>query len=692
MTTGITNSSSSHLQVDEAASSSSSVSVVNVHPSAMEANMQTTLEQPSPSQEGDVLSQGSTFSADSSMTANNIPTGVVTANVVTAEAPRDTVHGFPQLQFVTDRLRRSRKRISQFEIGLDDNRTIFMPGQRIDGYVSLRVVQPIIVRILRLRFSGTVTTRMSRKENSISSASSTTVIFKELQTVLGSAGEEERIPLEPGDYVYPFSFRVPLATLPASFEGNFGRVKYEITGILARPNSSIKTCSTILTIPSTVDAADSLYQAPTESKLHIPVGLWLWRTGYLDASLSVPKGAFSSEEIMPVTLDILNHSASGAVLRDVYMKQTRGPNTERVHRLTFTETFPAQTRHIRRIINFPIPSTTVFSPSIKTSNLEVTHTLIVKISTNQRFAKPRKLIIPITIAGFPSTLPDFGAGGRESMDTLPVYYPPLLSQDHNTSTQSSPYRRRSVATTVSRPTSGMIVVVEPLRFGDEEDVRDEPVRTRRRGLSVNSTSSYSSMYRRRQHAVDANPLEGARLLRSNSQNRSLNSVIIEESTGHLSIPTSPVGIIGTTTSVGDCIPALNPQFVETDSEGDEDSEVVEPFEESSRNSLIPATTELLRMQSLPRPAMDASTNESNPVNCDNEVLESRLEEAGGFEDIRQRRATETPRVTFSPTTFSSSSKTLEVDSSPSPDFKRSPLRNKDSAVALDTMGEDEASP
>ncbi|KAJ3087655.1 hypothetical protein HDU96_004406, partial [Phlyctochytrium bullatum] len=167
-----------------------------------------------------------------------------------------------------------RKKIAQFVVGFDNNRTIFMPGQRVEGHVSLSLNEPIVVRILRLRFAGTVMTRTSKNENSISAATTTTVIFKELSTVLGAPGEDERIQLEAGEHVYPFTFRVPLSNLPASFDGNFGRIRYEVTAILARPQSNLKTASAYLTIPSTTNASDPEFRDPRTVSLSIPVGLW----------------------------------------------------------------------------------------------------------------------------------------------------------------------------------------------------------------------------------------------------------------------------------------------------------------------------------------------------------------------------------------------------------------------------------
>ncbi|KAJ3096652.1 Arrestin domain-containing protein 4 [Phlyctochytrium planicorne] len=627
------------------------------------------------------LSAGTSIMPDHPLEGEELEANLVDAGVTNNGAPQAQPQ--PAVAPAVNRFglgRRNKTRISLFEIGLDDNRTIFLPGQRLEGHVCLNVTEPITVRILRVRFSGTVSTRLSRKEHSLSSGSSTTVLFKELQTMLGSPGEDERVRLEPGEYVYPFSFRVPLTSLPASFEGNFGRVKYEITAILARPTSGLKTCHAVVTIPSTVDSADAEYQEPVESKALIPVGFWLWRTGHMNVSLSIPKGAYSSEEVVPVTLDLVNHSGSGAVLKDVYMKQAaiyktgtevRGPNTERIHRLTFTEHFPAQTRHIRRIINFPIPATSIFSPTIKTAALEVKHSIIVKVSADHRFAKVQKLEIPITIAGFPSMLPDFGPNGaRISIDTLPVYTPPPQQHARETSRRMSFGRSLTVSTTHSRLNSGMVVAVVPLQTDDNEDFsyptnRFDPASPTLSGRSF----SYSS---RRRHAsepqsniyVEESPMRSRRSAsrrRSRSGVRSLGRIVIPDatrgdSTPDTRLPLQPV--VDTPTALA---PSNNP--LEQIPQAPVDTVAVSGRSSTTLPQSLPRRTfpsHLTEKMSTESPVSDnVSISISPPTSPDHTT-----------------------------TSFASSSSTIAVSSMGllgALDPKLSPLRNKDSAVALDTL-------
>jgi hypothetical protein len=47
-----------------------------------------------------------------------------------------------------------------------------------------------------------------------------------------------------------------------------------------------------------------------------------------------------------------------------FINRERGPLTEKVHQIYYTEVFPSTIRGIQRIVNINIPSTQIFSPTI----------------------------------------------------------------------------------------------------------------------------------------------------------------------------------------------------------------------------------------------------------------------------------------------------------------------------------------
>ncbi len=127
--------------------------------------------------------------------------------------------------------------------------------------------------------------------------------------------------VESGEHVYPFSFRFPALNLPASFEGRNGRIFYEIAAVLVRPGQVNKTIYLDLTVPSTVDALDPMFDSPVEQVCRVPVGFWIWSSGHLEIKGSVPRGAYAPENIVPLKVEITNHSNSPLELKGISLKQ-----------------------------------------------------------------------------------------------------------------------------------------------------------------------------------------------------------------------------------------------------------------------------------------------------------------------------------------------------------------------------------
>ena len=96
----------------------------------------------------------------------------------------------------------------------------------------------------------------------------------------------------------------------------------------------------------------------------------------------------------------------------------RGPRTERIHRLNYSELLPSHLRKVTRYIQVPIPSVSLLSPYIDTPILSVNHVIVIKVAAGRRTSKVE---IPFTISGFPWHA--FEVDGRVSLDTLPAYTP-----------------------------------------------------------------------------------------------------------------------------------------------------------------------------------------------------------------------------------------------------------------------------
>ncbi|XJO78665.1 hypothetical protein BDV3_003070 [Batrachochytrium dendrobatidis] len=323
--------------------------------------------------------------------------------------------------------------VTAFELQLDQNKTTFLPGQRIDGHVGLSISSECSVKLLRVRFSGLISTYTNKRKNrkpNTDDQQSIVFLFREIFNHLGS-GQPGHPPviLEAGDHTFPFSFRVPPTSLPASFVGPYGEIRYEVAAIFLHSYLPKQMVTVPITIPSTLDVNTSELQEPKTIELTCGAGRLWWKSGHIDICASLPRHGFTSEDTASLKIEIVNHSANALIIQDIALKQqvmykafaeVRGPRTERIHKINFSERIGATTRKITRLVQFPIPASSVISPDISTPVLQVTHSIGFKVQSCAPWSQTCKVYLPIVIAGFPFTLFDDNLL-RRSVDTLPIY-------------------------------------------------------------------------------------------------------------------------------------------------------------------------------------------------------------------------------------------------------------------------------
>ncbi|KAL2913972.1 hypothetical protein HK105_206563 [Polyrhizophydium stewartii] len=328
-------------------------------------------------------------------------------------------------------LKQQQNALLGFTVQLDDNKTTFVPGQRIEGHVALSLQLPCEVKLLRVRFTGCVVTHIQkRRSGSSNDHNSAFYIFKEIYNLLGSGqSSDPPVVADAADHIFPFAFRVPPTSLPATFEGPYGEVRYEVTAVLLRVGLPKMVVTIPITIPSTLNVNSRDLQQPISVDTVCRAGRFWWSNGHIDVRASLPRNGFSSEETAPLKIEIVNHSGSALIVRDIALKQRamyktfaeiRGPRTERIHKINFSERIPGDVRKITRLVQFPVPSAAVISPTIFTPILQVTHVIGFKIQSAAPWSSVYKIQLPVIIAGFPFTLFDDNLN-RRSVDTLPLY-------------------------------------------------------------------------------------------------------------------------------------------------------------------------------------------------------------------------------------------------------------------------------
>ncbi|KAI8605728.1 hypothetical protein EDD21DRAFT_113509 [Dissophora ornata] len=133
--------------------------------------------------------------------------------------------------------------------------------------------------------------------------------------------------MQPGNYVIPFSIRIPsnsAMSLPGSFSDPVGTISYQLKAVmkqilpspdpydpkalLVEPTFTSAT-QVIKLIPMNDPACMPLYSVPFETEsVRANVGHWVWSTGFMEAHAWVPKQGYRPGRMVPLVIHIVNHS------------------------------------------------------------------------------------------------------------------------------------------------------------------------------------------------------------------------------------------------------------------------------------------------------------------------------------------------------------------------------------------------
>lgn len=126
------------------------------------------------------------------------------------------------------------------------------------------------------------------------------------QCVLFYLGETLELPA--GKHSYPFTCALP-PTLPSSFEGEHGHVRYTVNITLDRPWKFDQNTKVAFTIVSAVDLnLNQRVKEPIKQELTKKFCCFCCESGPLSMTVSLPCTGFVSGQIIPITLDVDNAS------------------------------------------------------------------------------------------------------------------------------------------------------------------------------------------------------------------------------------------------------------------------------------------------------------------------------------------------------------------------------------------------
>ncbi|CAB1319574.1 unnamed protein product [Coregonus sp. 'balchen'] len=119
-------------------------------------------------------------------------------------------------------------KLQEFDITLKDNKVVYSPGESISGTLKITTTEALLCKDIKVNCQGFC---------GVTSKSNDTAWTDEEQYFSSTLSVADKGTLKQGDHSFPFKFLIP-ASVPTSFEGNYGKVMYRVRAFIDTPRFS----------------------------------------------------------------------------------------------------------------------------------------------------------------------------------------------------------------------------------------------------------------------------------------------------------------------------------------------------------------------------------------------------------------------------------------------------------------------
>ncbi|GLG93122.1 Arrestin domain-containing protein 2 [Gryllus bimaculatus] len=203
--------------------------------------------------------------------------------------------------------------LKRFDVYFDNPDATYYGGQTVSGRLFLHLDATKRIRGIEVRVRGEgevrwTETRQIREDGKMRPSHEYfrghEQYFDNKYYVLGGTGSD--IMLQPGDHCYPFSIVLP-DTLPCSYEGRFGHIRYIVKAILERPWKHHHDAKAAFTVINHFDLnIDPKLKDPFVLSREKWLGWWCCRSGPLGLSLRGSTTGVVPGQNLPVTVEMEN--------------------------------------------------------------------------------------------------------------------------------------------------------------------------------------------------------------------------------------------------------------------------------------------------------------------------------------------------------------------------------------------------
>ncbi|KAL8615887.1 hypothetical protein ACOMHN_058956 [Nucella lapillus] len=209
-------------------------------------------------------------------------------------------------------------KLNSFKITLSNFQGVYYAGQNVQGHCTVKLNEEMSMRGIRLRFKGKACVYWTEIDSSVPNKndamireySATESYFNQdvlLYGIWPSQGQDTT-KLGVGCHRFPFCFVLP-PSLPPSFEGEYGYVRYSMKGIIDKPWKFDHFCKRAFTVSCILDLnADPNCQAPVQGHSEKMICCMCCASGPIVAEFRLERRGYVPGEAISLFANVINNS------------------------------------------------------------------------------------------------------------------------------------------------------------------------------------------------------------------------------------------------------------------------------------------------------------------------------------------------------------------------------------------------
>ncbi|XP_046581080.1 arrestin domain-containing protein 3-like [Haliotis rubra] len=234
-------------------------------------------------------------------------------------------------------------KLKQFSITFDNCKGVYYAGEVVRGQITIDLNEPMKMRELRLTCLGRAYVHWSELENVGRRGGR-----QRLETVEYSAEEgyfkhrfrlwgkdlrgEDTNCMQPGHHTFPFDLLLP-ATLPSSFEGSYGYIRYWVKGTIDKPWKFDHHCKKAFTVIANLDLnKEPQASDPIRCEGEVNAGCWLCKCGGYSAIFCTNCRGCVPGEVLLLYTEVENHTRWSNCSAEIRLKLVMSYHTDRKSR------------------------------------------------------------------------------------------------------------------------------------------------------------------------------------------------------------------------------------------------------------------------------------------------------------------------------------------------------------------------